>query len=420
MMKNRFKKLAILALSTVCLLANGATHGMNDEKDLNQSGFGSSSLGMSQLQQSFVSDLSQLTEEQMMLMSQLISSVRQGNNIDLSRSLSASSMGLSPAEREIKRLISNSKGVDLFPQLDPFKIMRLINEVLLPKYAAVLQGGFAKRTLNISEGDFEDVLDFLKTNKSFIMGDLCSPHPMILLLKMISHSLDLTPLTSNIQQNHHYGYQLPFPQSEMLLRDCSGIINRQFIVKMDNFYKSLKHLIDSQYFHGMGQDQQQTKEKIINEVTKDLNRKMSYTGYEFKIDEDAKEVSQIIQNWVKVVRQLVSFELREWEGKEASYRQLQECYDFASQQLLAAQSNQTLYFSGVVKTPYTIALIEVEKPEQASSLDFINQRVDFYKKSDEKKLYEYNGIKEELSSLKKLQNWFDDLFGDVAKKGRMS
>ena len=374
-MKNIFKKFLITSLSTVCLLANQA-NGMDNSKT--NPNFGESSLQRSQMTP-FVLQLSQILKLDSEQTAGLVSLSEQ-NPEEFARSflgtsgfgtssLSASSMGLSPDEREIKRLISKSADADLFPPLDPFKIMHLINEILVPKYASVLSNRFSKRSLDISEGDFDDVLEFLTKNKSFIMGDLCSPRSMILFLKLITQKPDFNIITHDPHHMNMYGhyYHSPAQTSWMTF---SGTKHGQFILKMDWFYNNLKSIIaNPQHYHGGIPDQQQVNEKNLATLKSNFNKIFSYPGHEFDAEFDTVEVSQTIENWVNVVHKLVSFELREWEGKYTLLHQLQGSYDLTHKQLSEAQSNQGFYFSGVVKTPYTIGLIQVEKKNKRQALN---------------------------------------------------
>src|SRR5690606_15889480 len=236
--------------------------------------------------------------------------------------LLGSSLQLSPEEREIKRLISKGADADLFPPLDPFKIMHLINNILVPKYASVLSDKFRKRSLDISEGDFDDVWEFLKENRNFIMGDLCSPRSMILFLKLITQKPDFNIITHDPHHMNMYGHYYHNPEQTSWMT-FSGTKHGQFILRMDWFYNNLKSIIDNPHFHGGMPGDQQQNEKNLAIFKGNFNKIFSYPGHEFDAEIDAAEVSKTIENWVNVVHKLVSFELSEWESKYTLLHQLQ-------------------------------------------------------------------------------------------------
>jgi len=268
-MKNIFKKFLITSLSTACLLANQANGMASSEIYPNLE---KSSLQRSQISP-FVSELSKILELDQEQENRLTASLSQQNPEEFAYSFLGTSgfgvsslsgsMGLSPEEKEIRRLISKSADTDFFPLLHPSRIMDLINGILVPKYAGVLNDRFSKRPLDIGEDDFDDVFEFLQKNKYFILCDLCSPSPMILFLKLITQQPNFNRNIHNpINMSHHYNYP---PIQPMYWMNFLGIKNGQLIVKMDDFYNHLKSTVSNQqYYHGGmgGMSEQQDKKNL--------------------------------------------------------------------------------------------------------------------------------------------------------------
>lgn len=168
-------KKAILALFISCLLTGTNVQAMDSEDKKGQE---SQHIGSDPLVSHF-SDL-KLSPEQIQVLSK-----------KLEESCFLEILMKTSTSQEIARLKAEGKGNNLFPSVDPLKIMNLINELLIPKYVALLMPNFAPKSLDVSQEHFMDVIVFLKNNESFIRGDLCSDHSLVLLLKLICYDWDL-------------------------------------------------------------------------------------------------------------------------------------------------------------------------------------------------------------------------------------
>jgi hypothetical protein len=381
-----------------------------------------SGLQRSQFLQSLEEFSQSLTAEQM---AELLANIQRGNF-----SCSAHLSQLSPEDRELKRLMADSQDTGLFPLIDPFRIKEILN-LLVPKYVSILQEGFANR-LDFSNENHKDFFRFLMGHDHFITNDLRSDKSLVLVLKMLTQQFDLHP---HLSMYLPYGMGIPpymgYGQSGNDINDnpiffkFAGIIHGEFVIRMDSWFHNLKNFIQSGYYRyvlptGISLDSEEIKGRILGEVMEDINNKFSVPGGDnFDIERDARKVSQIVENWFKVVHQLAVFELQQWEHQQVLLDSLQCDYGVVEEQLKEAVAGN-LYFSGITKTSHSIGLTEVERAEQASSVEFLQKRVHAYRQADEKKLSEYKIIKGMLPSLKKLISWIDDVFAKVSKKGRMS
>jgi hypothetical protein len=431
MKKNRFKKLSILALSTVCLLTNQANGMDKPETALGQSGLGRSSLNMSQLEQSLVSELSQLTEEQMMTMSQLMSSIKQGG-------LSTSHFDTTDIiyKQEFEKL-NDSGNLFLWPtkthpgkMCDAFGKLFAIHDSALRFFEMENDSSVFKNLChNLDKESAVEFTKFLINTEAENLELISNPSYMIMFLKMLK-PLNFQPcmelalqLTNNDWHAcNAFEHLISGHSSSPIFINSVGIKSGSFFVKMTSLYKNLINSFQHMYLGNVGDanQQQAVKEKIQNSLKDQFNQIFTVGGKQcFDIVKDGDLINRQFSKWLNILSVLPKYTVQSWEQKGPLLEQFQNQVEWANKTLDASLTNKKMY-SGVSVSPYTVSLTQTNKQDKSEEHDFLKGVVKEHQESHKDEISAYNNVKDELPMLKKAIKLFDNFADILSKKGKMS
>jgi len=421
-MKNKFIKLSILALSMICILANDqAKAAERRDASLTQSGMGNS-LMMSQLQQSLMFDVSQLTEQQQLLMAELLKSVKRGENLSSSTFDKTSRL----YKQEFEILSSDDKcflrtKINPSKMSDAFGILFNIYHPGLTFFHMEQDYSVFKNLCNgLDKENAVELTNFLLSIKSEDLDLICNPSSLIIFLKML-RPLDLSPcfkLAMELSQNDwNVQHLLSVIGGKKTFDSFMRLKSHSFIVEISALYNQLINVVEALYLQNIAEIQQKqaVKEKIKDSIKVQFNQIFNFCGTQwFDIAEHGQLIDTQLSKWMNNSYTLSKYEIKKWAQRGVQLEQFQTDVDWARNTLTASLTNKKMY-SGAPVAPYTISLTETSKEDKAESPDFLNQVIDAHVQSHEEELKTFNNVKDALPTVKKGVELFEDV-GDFLKK----